>query len=78
MELNRELFRTFIFYNFRRRLTQQCMDEHNSIFGKETPSRMSVNRWYGDMNSTEVVVHTKMNFVKVVQNQLLFRKPLML
>ena len=30
------------------------------------------------VNSTEVVSHSKTNFVKVVQNQLLFRKPLML
>ena len=32
----------------------------------------------GILNSTEVVVHSKTNFVKVVQNKLLFRKPLML
>ena len=32
----------------------------------------------GMANSTEVVVHSKTNFVKVVQNQLLFQKPLML
>ena len=32
----------------------------------------------GILNSTEVVVHSKMNFMKVVPNQLLFRKPLML
>ena len=32
----------------------------------------------GMVNSTEVVVHSKTNFVKVVLNQLLFRKPLML
>ena len=30
------------------------------------------------VNSTEIVVHSKMNFMKIVQNQLLFRKPLML
>ena len=30
------------------------------------------------VNSTEFVVHFLMNFVKVIQNQLLFRKPLML
>ena len=32
----------------------------------------------GTVNSTEGIVHSKTNFVKVVQNQLLFRKPLML
>ena len=32
----------------------------------------------GVMNSTEVVGRFKTNFVKVVQNQLLFRKPLLL
>ena len=70
MELNREHFRAIIFYNFRRGLVQQqCIDELNSIFGNEAPSRTSVYRWYGEF---------KTNFVKVVQNQLLFRKPLML
>ena len=29
----------------------------------------------GIVNSTEVVVHSKTNFMKVVQNQLFFRKP---
>ena len=66
MELNREHFRVIIFYNFRRGLTQQqCINELNSIFGNEA-------------TSAEVVVLTKTNFVKVVQNQLLFRQPLML
>ena len=69
MELNREHFSAIIFYNFRCGLTQQqCFDEHNLIFGDEAPSR----------TRTEVVVHSKTNFVKDVQNQLLFRKPLML
>ena len=51
MELNREHFRAIIFYNFRRGLTQQqCIDELNSIFGDEHPSRASVYRWYGEFN----------------------------
>ena len=51
MELNREHFRAIIFYNFRRELTQQqCLDELNSIFGDEAPSRTSVYRWYGEFN----------------------------
>ena len=51
MELNREHFRAIIFYNFRRGLTQQqCIDELNSIFGDEAPSRTSVYRWYGEFN----------------------------
>ena len=29
------------------------------------------------VNSTEIVVHSKTNFVKVVENQTLFRKPLL-
>ena len=77
MELNREHFRAIISYNFRRELTQQhCIDELNSIFGDKAPSSTSVCD--GMVNSTEVVVHFKMNYVKVVKNQLLFRKPLML
>ena len=51
MELNREHFHAIIFYNFRRRLTQQKrIDELNSIFGDEAPSRTSVYRWYGEFN----------------------------
>ena len=51
MELNRKHFRAIIFYNFRRGLTQQqCIDELNSIFGNEAPSRISVYRWYGEFN----------------------------
>ena len=51
MELNREYFRAIIFYNLRRGLTQQqCIDELNSIFGNESPSRTSVYRWYFAFN----------------------------
>ena len=40
-----------ILYNFRRGLTQQqCIDELNSIFGNEAPSRTSVYRMYGIFN----------------------------
>ena len=45
------IFVRFIIYNFRRGLTQQqCIDGHNSIFGDEVPSRISVYRWYGEFN----------------------------
>ena len=45
MALNREHFRAIIFDNLRRGLTQQqCIDELNSIFGAEAPSRNSVYR----------------------------------
>ena len=38
-----------IFVNFWRGLTQQqCIDELNSIFGDEAPSRTTVYRWYGE------------------------------
>ena len=51
MELNREHFRAIIFYNLRGGLTQQqCIDELNSIFGYEVPSRTRVYRWYGEFN----------------------------
>ena len=49
MELNREHFRSIIFYNFRCGLTQQqCIDELNSIFGDEAPSKTNLYRWYGE------------------------------
>ena len=45
LELNREHFHAIIFYNFRRGLTQQqYIDELDSIFGDEAPSRTSVYR----------------------------------
>ena len=51
MELNRDHFRAIIFYNFRHGLTQQkCIDELNSIFRDEAPSRTSVYRWCGEFN----------------------------
>ena len=51
MELNREHYRAIIFYNFRRGLTQQqCIDELNSIFSDEAPSRTNVYRWYDEFN----------------------------
>ena len=51
MELIREHFRVIIFYNFRRELTQQlCIDELNSVFGDEAPSKTSVYRWHGEFN----------------------------
>lgn len=51
MELNREPFRSVIFYKFRRVLTQQqCIDDLNSIFGDEAQSRTSVYRWYAEFN----------------------------
>ena len=41
----------FIFYNFRRGLTQQqYLDKLNLIFGDEAPSRTSVYRWYGEFD----------------------------
>ena len=71
MELNhRENFCVIIFYNFRRGLTQQqWIDELNSIYGDQAPSNV-----YRLVAEYEIVVHSKMNYVKVVQNQLLFRK----
>ena len=51
IELNREHFRAIIVYNFRRGLTQQqYIDELNSIFGDEAPSRTSGYWWNGEFN----------------------------
>ena len=74
MELNCKHFLAIIFNNFRRGLTQQqCNDALNSILSDQGQVFTE-----GMVNSTEIVVHYKTNLVKVVQNQLLFRKPLML
>ena len=52
------------------------MDEINSIFGDEAPSRTNVYRWYGGFNRGRSSL--KDEFREGRQNQLLFRKPLML
>ena len=45
------IFMRIFFYNFRHRLTQQqCIDELQSIFGDEAPSRTNVYRWCGEFN----------------------------
>ena len=45
------IFLRIFFYNFQHGLTkQQCINEFNSIFGDEAPSRTSVYRRYGELN----------------------------
>ena len=76
-ELNREHFRAIIVYNFRHGLTQQQQSMNLIQF---LAMKLHQGPVFIDVmeNLTEVVVQSKTNFVKVVQNQLLFRKPLML
>ncbi|KZC13885.1 Transcription factor AP-4 [Dufourea novaeangliae] len=51
MELTREHFRAIIFYNFRRGLSQQqSIDELNSTFGDEAPSKTTVYQRYTAFN----------------------------
>ena len=77
MELNREHFCAIIFYNFRRGLTQkQCIDELNSIFGNEVPSRTSVYRWYGEFNRGGSSLQDE--FREVQPKSIVVPKPLML
>ena len=84
MELTREHFRAMIFYDFRRGLSrQECIDQLTSTFGDEAPSFATVKRWYNEFNAgiTNLIVaaiRSPTRFAKVVQNQLLFKKTLML
>jgi len=51
MELNREHFRTMIYYDFRSGLSrQQCADKLRSIFRDEAPHVATVNRWFNEFN----------------------------
>ena len=51
MKLNREHLRAIIFENFRHGLNQQqYIDELNSFFGNEAPSRTIVYRRYSEFN----------------------------
>lgn len=51
MKLNREHFRTIIFYNFRRQLTrQECIDELISFYGDQASSYSTGKNWYNEFN----------------------------
>ena len=77
MELTRENFRAMIYYDFRRELSRQgFIDQLIFIFGHEAPSYDTVKRWYNEFNRG--AIHSPTNFVKIVQNQLLGQKTLML
>ena len=67
IELNREHFRAIIFYNFRRGLTQQQSSVNIIQFLAMKLHQGPVFIDYM-VNSTEVVVLSKTNFVKVAQN----------
>ncbi|CAH1993670.1 unnamed protein product [Acanthoscelides obtectus] len=55
MELNREHFRTIIYYNFPRQLSQQeCLAELLSVFGNEAPHQSTISRWYGEFKRGQV------------------------
>ena len=69
-ELNRKYFHTLIFYN---NTTSMNLIQFLAMKLHQGPVFMD-----GMVNWTEVVIHSKTNFVKVIRNQLLLRKPLML
>ena len=49
MELNSEIFRAMIFYDFRRGLNQQqCANQFTSTFGDEAPSCTTVFPWFSE------------------------------
>ena len=75
MELNREHFRAIIFYNFRLLNISASMNLFQFLTMKLYQGPLFID---GMVNTAEVVVHSTTNFVKVVQIQLLLRKPLTL
>ena len=50
MEFIREHFRAIIFYNFRRGLSQHCIDELKSLFGDKAPSFSTVKTRFNEFN----------------------------
>ena len=77
MELTCEHFRAMIHYDFRRGLSRpECFDHLISTFGDEASSYATVKRWYNEFNRGHYSSLT--NFVKIVKNQLLGQKTLML
>ena len=39
-----------IFVNFRRELSQECIDELKSLFGDKAPSYSTVKSWFNEFN----------------------------
>lgn len=68
MQLNREHFRSIIFYN--------GVDELNNSKSIQAPSSTSVYWWYDEFNRSRSSLHHI--FPENSQKQFLFRKPLML
>ncbi|CAH1969142.1 unnamed protein product [Acanthoscelides obtectus] len=55
MELNREHFRSIIYYNFQRQLSQQeCLTKLLSVFGNEARHQSTISRWYGEFKRGRV------------------------
>ncbi|CAH1997565.1 unnamed protein product [Acanthoscelides obtectus] len=55
MELNRKHFRSIIYYNFQRQLSQQeCLAQLLSAFGNEAPHQSTISRWYGEFKRGRV------------------------
>ena len=51
MELNREHFRSIIFYNFRRGLSrQECINERKSLYVDKAPSYGTAKNWFNKFN----------------------------
>jgi len=49
MELNREQFRTLIYYDFKSNLNQQqCLERLQTAFGESAPSRATIFHWYAE------------------------------
>ena len=78
MELTCKNFHVMIYYDFQRGLSrQECIDQLISTFVDEAPSYMPLCN--ADIASLIVAtIRSTTNFVKIVQNQLLGQKTLML
>ena len=50
MAFIREHFRAIIFYNFRRGLSQHCIDELKSLFGDKATSHSTVKTRFNEFN----------------------------
>ena len=46
MELFREHFRAIIFHNFRRGLSEKCIDEFTFLYGDKAPSYSTTKNWF--------------------------------
>lgn len=74
MDLNRELFRALIFYDFKCGLTQQqCVDRLNLAYANQAPWKATIYNWFGEFHREgQLITAPTPENIEAVRNLILF------